>query len=165
MDWTKNGGQVISARFRPHKLDGLEATFSDIGFRERGRDPLPSLFSASRPGRNSFSLKRDFKLSPQEPERDSVRSCIRPPRPCEPACWPKPRRQHSGECAPTVALTSYSGREPACVAVAVRCVHPERKVFVEYLLPRLLMPSNFCLPPVEYSPGTIPIQAAKFRPF
>src|ERR1700680_2091166 len=25
--------------------------------------------------------------------------------------------------------------------------------------------SNFCLPPVEYSPGTIPIQAARFRPF
>src|SRR4029077_16990075 len=35
----------------------------------------------------------------------------------------------------------------------------------KYLLPRLLMPSNFCLPPVEYSPGTIPIQAARFRPF
>jgi hypothetical protein len=30
----------------------------------------------------------------------------------------------------------------------------------KYLLPRLLMPSNFCLPPVEYSPGTIPIQAS-----
>jgi len=44
----------MSARFRPHKLDGLEATFTDIGFRKRGRDPLPSLFSASRPGRNSF---------------------------------------------------------------------------------------------------------------
>ena len=27
------------------------------------------------------------------------------------------------------------------------------------------MPSNFCLPPVEYSPGTILIQAARFRPF
>src|SRR5512141_745390 len=35
----------------------------------------------------------------------------------------------------------------------------------KYLLPRLLMPSNFCLPPVEYSPGTIPIQADSFRPF
>src|SRR6266446_2802275 len=35
----------------------------------------------------------------------------------------------------------------------------------KYLLPRLLMPSNFCLPPVVYSPGTIPIQAASFRPF
>src|SRR4029077_15844187 len=36
------------------KLDGLEETFSDFGFRKRGRDSLPSLFSASRPGRNSF---------------------------------------------------------------------------------------------------------------
>ena len=27
------------------------------------------------------------------------------------------------------------------------------------------MPSNFCLPPVEYSRGTIPIQAARSRPF
>src|SRR3981081_2002325 len=35
----------------------------------------------------------------------------------------------------------------------------------KYRLPRLLMPSNFCLPPVEYSPGTFPIQAARFRPF
>ena len=35
----------------------------------------------------------------------------------------------------------------------------------KYLLPRLLMPSSFCLPPVEYSPGTIPIQADRFRPF
>jgi len=38
-----------SARSRPYKLDGLESTFSGIGFRERGRDPLPSLFSAPRP--------------------------------------------------------------------------------------------------------------------
>src|SRR6267378_6801548 len=65
----------ISARPRPYNVDGLVKTFSDIRFRERGRDPLPSLFSASRPGRNPFSLIRDFKLSPQEPERDSVRSC------------------------------------------------------------------------------------------
>src|SRR6202167_837870 len=35
----------------------------------------------------------------------------------------------------------------------------------KYLLPRLLMPSNFCLPPVEYSPGTTPIQADSARPF
>src|SRR6202171_5977236 len=27
------------------------------------------------------------------------------------------------------------------------------------------MPSSFCLPPVEYSPGTIPVQADRFRPF
>jgi hypothetical protein len=38
-----------------YKLDGLEATFTDIVFRERGRDPWPSFFSASRPGRNCFA--------------------------------------------------------------------------------------------------------------
>ena len=26
------------------------------------------------------------------------------------------------------------------------------------------MPSNFCLPPLEYSPGTMPMQAARSRP-
>jgi hypothetical protein len=30
---------------------------------------------------------------------------------------------------------------------------------------RLLMPSNFCFPPLEYSRGTIPTQAASPRPF
>jgi len=35
----------------------------------------------------------------------------------------------------------------------------------KYLLPSLLIPNTFCLPPVEYSPGTTPIQAARFRPF
>src|ERR1700691_3886426 len=72
-----------------------------------------------------FPLNRDFKLPPQKREGDTVRSYIRPPRPCEPACWPKPRRQHSGGCAPTVALTNCSDQEPACVAVAVRYVRPE----------------------------------------
>lgn len=33
-----------------------------------------------------------------------------------------------------------------------------------YEFPRLLMPSNFCLPPVEYSRGTIPTQAARSFP-
>ena len=42
----------------PYKLDGLEWTFTDIRFPERGRDPLPSLFSASRPGRSCFSRAR-----------------------------------------------------------------------------------------------------------
>src|SRR3984893_3072272 len=65
----------------------------------------------------------------------SVRSCLRRPRPCEPACWPKPRRQHSGVCAPTVVLTNCSDQEPACVAVAVRCVRPERRVFVSTYCP------------------------------
>ena len=32
------------------------------------------------------------------------------------------------------------------------------------MLPRLLMPNNFCLPPVEYCRGTTPTQAAKSRP-
>jgi hypothetical protein len=58
-------------------MDGLVVTFDDIGFRKRGRDPLPSLFSASRPGRNFFSLNRDFMLLPQESARDSVRSYIK----------------------------------------------------------------------------------------
>src|SRR5258706_9757957 len=78
----------------------------------------------------SFPLNRDFRLSVQEPERDSVRSCIRPPRPCEPACWPKPRRPHSGVCAPAVARANPLVQELACVAVAIRCVRPERRVFV-----------------------------------
>jgi hypothetical protein len=38
----------ISARLRPPKVDGLEETFSGIGFRKRARDPLPALFSASK---------------------------------------------------------------------------------------------------------------------
>src|ERR1035441_7952843 len=32
------------------------------------------------------------------------------------------------------------------------------------MLPRLLMPYSFCLPPVEYCRGTTPTQAAKSRP-
>src|ERR1700694_5546780 len=82
-----------------------------------------------------FSLTRDFKLSPQKREGDSVRSCTRPPRPCEPAYWPRRRQPHSDVCAPTVALTNCLDREPACVAVAVRCARPERRVFVSTYCP------------------------------
>src|ERR1700688_1150957 len=88
---TDSGPRWISARPRPYNVDGLVKTFSDIRFRERGRDPLPSLFSASRPGGNSFPLNRDFMQTQQERECDSVGSYLRPPKPCEPACWPKPR--------------------------------------------------------------------------
>src|ERR1700730_458072 len=123
-------GHDGAARPRPYNVDGLVRTFSDSRFRERGRDPLPSLFSASRPGRNSFSLNRDFMQTQQERECDSVGSGIRPPRPCEPICWPKPRRQPSDECASTVVLTNYSERALVCVAVAVRCVRLEQRVFV-----------------------------------
>jgi hypothetical protein len=83
----------------------------------------------------TFFLNRDFKLSPQRLERDCVRSYIRPPMPCEPACWPKRRRPHSGAFAPAVARAIRSDREPACVAVAVRCVRPERRVFVSTYCP------------------------------
>jgi hypothetical protein len=44
---------------------------------------LPSLFSASKPGRDSFPLNRDFKLSLQARERDSAGFYIRLPKPCE----------------------------------------------------------------------------------
>src|SRR4029077_11322915 len=82
-----------------------------------------------------FFLNRDFMWSPQKRERDSVRSYIRLPRPCEPACWPKRRRPHSDVRAPTVALTNGSDQEPACVAVAVRCGRPERRVFASTYCP------------------------------
>src|SRR5712671_2155344 len=80
-------------------------------------------------------LNSDFMWTQQRWEGDSVRFCIRPPKPCEPTYWPKPRQPHSGAHAPAVALANYSDREPACVAVAVRCVHPERKVFVSTYCP------------------------------
>src|SRR5580704_2830594 len=73
----------------------------------------------------TFSLNRDFRLSVQKRERDSVRSYIRLPRTCEPACWPKRRRPHSGAFVPAVARATRSDREPACVAVAVRYLRPE----------------------------------------
>ena len=62
-------------------------------------------------------------------------------------------------------------REPLAQAGACLCRccstlrAPCTKSLRKYLLPRLLMPSNFCLPPVEYSPGTIPIQTDSFLPF
>ena len=40
-----------------YKLDGLAWTFTDIRFRERGRDPWPSVFFASRPDKNGFALR------------------------------------------------------------------------------------------------------------
>ena len=46
-------------------------------------------------------------------------------------------------------------------AAGASCTNSLRK----YLLPRLLMPSNFCLPPVVNSRGTIPIQVDRSRPF
>src|SRR3981081_3137866 len=48
-----------------------------------------------------------------------------------------------------------------CSTLRAPCTKSLRK----YLLPRLLMPSNFCLPKAEYSPGTITIQADRFGPF
>src|ERR1700746_918186 len=83
----------------------------------------------------TFSLNRDFKLSPQKRERDSVGSYIGPPRPCELTCWQKRRRPHSGAFAPAVARATRSDRGLACVAVAVRCVRPERRVFVSTYCP------------------------------
>ena len=55
--------------------------------------------------------------------------------PSEPACSPRPRRPHSGACAPAVVLTNNSDREPACFALASRCVRPERRVFVSRSCP------------------------------
>jgi hypothetical protein len=53
--------QLVCANvFGLYNLDGLVKAFSDFRFRERGIDPLPSLFSASRPGRNSFTKPRFY---------------------------------------------------------------------------------------------------------
>src|SRR4030095_11754556 len=124
----------MSARSRPYKLGGLEATFTGIRVRERGRDPLTSFFSpADRTGK-SF-LKRDFRWWLQARERDSFRSCTTPPMRCEPICWPRPRPPHFGACAPVVVPTNSGSLEPACLGVAVRFVPPERTIFVSICYP------------------------------
>src|SRR6202166_4966591 len=48
-----------------------------------------------------------------------------------------------------------------CSTLRAPCTNSLRK----YLFPRLLMPSSFFLPPLEFSPGTIPIQSDSARPF
>jgi len=47
-----------------------------------------------------------------------------------------------------------------CITTRAPCTNSLRR----YEFPRLLMPSNFCLPPVEYSRGTIPTHAARSFP-
>jgi len=50
-------GQTF-ARLRPYKLDSLERPFSDIRFRKRGIDLLPSLLPSANP---EYSVNRDFR--------------------------------------------------------------------------------------------------------
>jgi hypothetical protein len=56
--------------------------------------------------------------------------------------------------SPEACLVRY------CITTRAPCTNSLRRY--EFL--RLLMPSNFCLPPVEYSRGTIPTQAARSFP-
>ncbi len=58
LEWSQRL-RAMSAGSRPYKLDGLEATFTGIRFRERGRDPLPSFFSPANRTKKSF-LKQGF---------------------------------------------------------------------------------------------------------
>ena len=56
--WSHRLRTLMDVRSLPsYKLDGLAWTFSEIRFRERGRDPWPSVFSASRPDKNGFALR------------------------------------------------------------------------------------------------------------
>ncbi len=87
------------------------------------------------------------------------------PRPCEPACSRSPPRlcfaEHAEPAdAPTARILRcpYLTRSSTARARGSACDGDVR------LLPRLLMPNSFCLPPVEYCRGTTPTQAAKSRP-
>src|ERR1700688_596671 len=69
-------------------------------------------------------------------------------------------------CVRPSSCASQSLRPGACFCLCCSTLRaPCTKSLRKYLLPRLLMPSNFCLPPLECSPGTIPIQADSARPF
>ncbi len=85
------------------------------------------------------------------------------------AYWPARLRRspHSGE------LRASSRANPAAEVgsllvpgTAVRTfVLPVRRVFADTCFPRLLIPSNFCLPPVEYSRGNRPHPRCQVSPF
>src|SRR6476620_5926590 len=65
-----------------------------------------------------------------------------------------------------VRLTSHILKPEDCLVFCSSTVcAPCTKSFRKYLLPRLLVPVSFCLPPVECSPGTTPSQAENPRPF
>src|SRR5438445_13070711 len=64
-----------------------------------------------------------------------------------------------------VSWVSHALRPEDCFALCCRTARaPCTKSLRKYEFPRLLIPSNFCLPPVVYSPGTIPSHAENPRP-
>src|ERR1022692_1349145 len=65
-----------------------------------------------------------------------------------------------------VSWASHALRPEDCFALCCRTARaPCTKSLRKYEFPRLLIPSSFCLPPVVYSPGTIPSHAENSRPF
>src|SRR6266581_9537192 len=65
-----------------------------------------------------------------------------------------------------VSWASHALRPEDCFALCCRTARaPCTKSLRKYEFPRLLIPSNFCLPPVVYSPGTIPSHAENPRTF
>ena len=131
LEWSQGLRTLMDIRsLSSYKLDGLEWTFTDIRFRERGRDPLPSCLPPADLAGTVFLVNPSgLRWIRPERERDSFRSCTRPPKRSEPFYWLRPPRPRSGACTPAIALTKGSDRAPVCLAVAARCGRLGRTVF------------------------------------
>jgi hypothetical protein len=67
-------------------------------------------------------------------------------------------------CARDTSCSNHAPRPEDCFCRRCKmALAPCTSSFRKYLLPRLLIPSSFSLPPVEYSAGTSPSQAEKLR--
>jgi hypothetical protein len=104
----------------PLPISGLESAGSTVVpsqyFRQQTwREFIRSSIAAERRATSSL---RWINSRCSQPEVDTSRSCIRPPKPCGAAYSPAPQLPRSGACAPSVVLTSNSAQEPAWCDIA-----------------------------------------------
>ncbi len=83
---------------------------------------------------------------------------------CAPACWPMATTTTFFGALESRASSHapIGARSRLIRSTAARA--PWIRILRRYTLPRLLMPSSFALPPVEYWRGTMPSHAANSRP-
>src|SRR5580704_19135715 len=134
-------------------------TTSDIRFRERRFDRRAIFVSRQQTWQEvvhsclssrSCGQQRNPNLSFLHKTAQAIRSTLFASATTATFWWVRANSCDNQTLSPGACLVRY------CITTRAPCTNSLRR----YEFPRLLMPSSFCLPPVEYSRGTIPTQAA-----
>ena len=131
-------------------------TSTDIRFRKRRFDRCA--ISVIRQQTWQEIIHSDLSSGGCDQDRNPIRLVLAqtPPRPCGAAYSPARQPPHSDAREPSAVQPVAQPRAAClsryCITTRAPCTNSLRR----YEFPRLLMPSSFCLPPVEYSRGTMP---------